>query len=254
MYEKVAYWFDIMGPELKHPNVLSENLYNMDETGCQLSAPTSVTVLVSKHDRTNSRGAVVKRESITVVECISADGRALPPTVVWPALTHRSTWLTHKTPDWHFGISEKGYVDTEISLYWIREVFDPWTRDRANGKPRVLVNDGFGTHESVELVRFCIENNITLCRLPSHTSHKLQPCDVGVFGPLKAAYRDQVDQLDLGGAGTVGKEHFTLLYDKAREKAFTSRNIRSGWSKAGLFPFNRDKVLRDIPRTQTNED
>jgi hypothetical protein len=24
MYEKVAYWFDIMGPELKHPNVLSE--------------------------------------------------------------------------------------------------------------------------------------------------------------------------------------------------------------------------------------
>jgi hypothetical protein len=103
-------------------------------------------------------------------------------------------------------------------------------------------------------VRFCIENNIILCRLPSHTSHKLQPCDVGVFGPLKAAYRDQVDQLDLGGAGTVGKEHFTLLYDKAREKAFTSRYIRSGWSRAGLFPFNRDKVLQDIPQPQNDQD
>ena len=42
----------------------------MDETGYQLSAPGSVTVLVSRHDRTNSRGAVVKRESITVVECV----------------------------------------------------------------------------------------------------------------------------------------------------------------------------------------
>jgi hypothetical protein len=29
-----------------------------------------------------------------------------------------------------------------------------------------------------------------LCRLPSHTSHKLQPCDVAVFAALKAAYRD----------------------------------------------------------------
>jgi hypothetical protein len=141
------------GPRIEASQRALRNLYNMDKTGYQLSAPTFMTVLVSKHDRTNSQGAVVKCESITVVECISADGRASPPTVVWPALTHRSTWLTHKTPDWHFGISEKGYVDTEISLYWIRQVFDPWTRDRANGKLRVLVNDGFGTHESVELVR-----------------------------------------------------------------------------------------------------
>lgn len=28
---------------------------------------------------------------------------------------------------------------------------------------------------------------------PSHTSHKLQACDVGVFATLKAVYRDQVE-------------------------------------------------------------
>src|ERR1700731_4483327 len=28
-------------------------------------------------------------------------------------------------------------------------------------------------------MKFCFEINIILCRLPSHTSHKLQPCDVG---------------------------------------------------------------------------
>ena len=32
-----------------------------------------------------------------------------------------------------------------------------------------------------------------LCRLPSHTSHKLQPYDTGIFGSLKTAYREQVD-------------------------------------------------------------
>lgn len=110
-----------------------------------------MTVLVSKHDRTNSRGAVVEPESITVEECVSAIGIALPPTVVWPALTHRSTWIAHETPDWHFGLSEKGYVDTKISLYWIRQVFEHWTRDRMNDKPRVLINNGFAIHETVNL-------------------------------------------------------------------------------------------------------
>lgn len=30
--------------------------------------------------------------------------------------------------------------------------------------------------------------------------------------------------------------------------ALTSRNIRAGWAKAGLFPFNPQKVLSEIPR------
>ena len=58
----------------------------------------------------------------------------------------------------------------------------------------------------------CFENNIILCRIPSHTSHKLQPCDVGVFGLLKAAYREDIERLYRGGADTVGKQHFTSLY------------------------------------------
>jgi hypothetical protein len=43
----------------------------------------------------------------------------------------------------------------------------------------------------------------------------------------------------------VRKQHFTLLYDRARTKAFTSRNVLSSWSKTGLRPLNLDKVLRD---------
>jgi len=115
-------------------------------------------------------------------------------------------------------------------------------------KPRVLICDGFATHETLEVLEFCLEKNIVLCRLPSHTSHKLQPCDISVFGPLKSAYRDQVERLERGGVGTIGKEHFTSLYSSARKCALTSRNIRAGWSKAGLFPFNATKVIQDIPQ------
>jgi hypothetical protein len=127
-------------------------------------------------------------------------------------------------------------------------VFNPQTKAQANQKPRILICDGFGTHESLEVMQYCFENNIILCRIPSHTSHKLQPCDIGVFGPLKAAYREEVERLYRGGADTVGKQHFTSLYGPARERSFTPRNIKAGWSAAGLQPFNPDRVLRGIQK------
>ena len=251
IYDKVAQWFAIIGPELRNPAIRAENVYNMDETGIQLSVLRTQKVLVSREDESGCRGTGVKRDLITAVECISADGRSLHPLIVWASTTHRSTWITHPTPGWHFAVSKSGYVDSEISLYWLQKVFDPQTRARANGKPRILINDGFTTHESLEVLQFCFENNIILCRLPSHTSHKLQPCDVSVFGPLKTAYREQVEKLYHGGANTIRKEHFTLLYSRARDAAFMPRNIRAGFAKTGLVPFNPDTVLRHVERPQS---
>jgi hypothetical protein len=248
IYQKTVDRFSIIGGEFANPAILPENVYNMAETGVLLSVLGALKVLVGRDDLRNYRGVGSKRTLITAIECISGDGRCLEPLVIWPAATHRSTWTTHPTPGWHYACSDTGYSNSSIALYWIRNVFDPLTKARAGGKPRVLISDGFASHESLEVMTFCFENNINLCRLPSHTSHKLQPCDVAVFGPLKTAYREQVERLFRGGADTIGKQHFTLLYSHAREAAMTARNIRSGWSKAGLFPFNPDRVLRSLAK------
>jgi hypothetical protein len=247
IYGKITHWFEVMKDVLQDPAVLVENVYNMDETGVMLSMPGSVKVLVSKDDMRDYRGARVKRTTVTAIECISGDGRYLNPMIIWPASTHRSNWTTFPTPGWQYACSESGYTDSKISLEWLKRIFDPETKERANKKPRVLVCDGFGTHETLEILEFCFENNILLCRLPSHTSHKLQPCDVATFAPLKAAYRDQVDRLEQGGVNTIGKEHFTSLYSPARGRAFTPKNIKAGFAASGLFPFNPDRVLRSMP-------
>ena len=112
----------------------------------------------------------------------------------------------------------------------------------------MLICDGFGTHETLEILEFCFANNIILCRLPSHTSHKLQPCDLAAFAPLKTSYRDEVERLNRGGVDNIGKQHFTYLYKPARDRALTRRNILAGWSAAGLFPFNPDRVIRSMPK------
>ena len=89
----------------------------------------------------------------------------------------------------------------------------------------MLIYNSFGIYKTLEILEFYFENNIILYRLPSHTSYKLQPYDVGVFTPLKAAYRDAVEQLFRGGIDTIGKEYFTCLYSPIRDKAFPKRNI-----------------------------
>ena len=178
IFEKITHWFEIVESVLQDPAVLAENIYNMDETGVMLSMPGSVKVLVGKDDIRDYRGARVKRELVTAIECISADGRYLTPMIIWPSSTHRSNWTTFPTPRWQYACSESGYTDSKISLEWLKRVFDPQTKERANQRPRVLISDGFGTHETLEILEYCFENNIILCRLPSHTSHKLQPCDV----------------------------------------------------------------------------
>jgi len=162
----------------------------MDETGVILSMLGSVKVLVSKYNKRDYRGARVKRTSVTAIECISGDGRYLKPMIIWLANTYRSNWTTFYTPGWQYACSDSGYTDSIISFEWLKRIFDPETKERANKRLRVLICDGFGTHETLEILEFCFENNILLCRLPSYTSHKLQPCDVAPFVLLKVAYRD----------------------------------------------------------------
>ena len=156
IYDKVVDWFPIIGKELAAPGILPENTFNMEETGVLLSVPNSLKVLVGRGELKTCRGAGVKRTLITAIECISADGRCLHPLIIWPAATHRSNWTTHPTPGWHYGHSETGYTDTCISLHWIKKVFDPLTKARAGGKPRLLINDGFSWRSEEEVIAACL--------------------------------------------------------------------------------------------------
>jgi len=129
IYDKVVHWFEVIEKVLTNPDVLQENVYNMDETGIMLSKLNSVRVLVGKDSKRGYRGARVKRTTITAIECVSGDGRYLNPMIIWPASTHRANWVTHPTPGWYYARSDSGYTDSYISLQWLQRVFDPETKE-----------------------------------------------------------------------------------------------------------------------------
>jgi hypothetical protein len=126
----MAYWFEVIGKELQKSAIRPENVYNMDGTGVMLGMLNYVKVLVGKEEIRRYRGARITRTVVTAVECISADDRCLDPIIIWPASTNRANWSTHPTPGWVYGLSGSGFTDSYISLQWLKQVFDPQTKQQ----------------------------------------------------------------------------------------------------------------------------
>ena len=112
----------------------------------------------------------------------------------------------------------------------------------------LLIFDGHHSHISFELIELAWKNNIHLLCLPPHTTHLLQPLDVGVFGPLKQAWKKILKEHQIETcAGTVTKEDFPGLISRLWERSFKAAHIKSGFRKTGLHPLSRDAIPVDCP-------
>jgi hypothetical protein len=129
-------------------------------------------------------------------------------------------------------------------LKWLKEVFIPETKPCHKGDWRLLILDGHSTHITVDFMWEAYKNRVQLLYLPAHSSHLTQPLDLALFSPLKTYYRQETSHLDfLDHAAPVMKRNFLECYDRASEKAFTSKNCRSGFRAAGIWPFEPEQVV-----------
>ena len=151
-----------------------------------------------------------------------------------------------------FATSPNGYTDHELSYEWVSKIFHPATIERCRGHTRLLVMDGHSSHLTGDLLGFCHDNNILPICLPSHTTHVLQPLDVGCFGPLAHYYRMEVEEACINGLDSVSKCDFLRFYAEARQKAFTPETVCSSFSESGIVPFNPSVVYdKLIPNEDT---
>ena len=82
--------------------------------------------------------------------------------------------------------------------------------------------------------------------MPPHSSHLLQPLDVGCFSPLKVAYSRQIENLMRLRINHITKLEFFPAFKEAFKTAFTKQNIKSGFRATGLVPYSPDNVLCNL--------
>ena len=111
----------------------------------------------------------------------------------------------------------------------------------------MLILDGYESHISSLLLDWLDDKRVILACLLSHTSHFLQPLDVGLFGPLQKAYGKRVGELSTRGHTSINKPLFLEILTDARQEVYTTRNARGAWRGSGIWPHNPHVVLSKLP-------
>ena len=106
--------------------------------------------------------------------------------------------------------------------------------------------DGHESHSSHEFHKYCKEEKIIVLCMPAHSSHLLQPLDVGCFSPLKRAYGDEISSLARYGSKQIKKEAFLPAFKVAFERSIIKENICASFRGAGLVPHNPEAVLSKL--------
>lgn len=96
----------------------------------------------------------------------------------------------------------------------------------------------YSSHIHINELDFCKENNIVLLSFPPHCSHKLQPLDRSVYGPLKKAINTTCDAWMRKHPGkTMTIYDIPGIVKTAMPLALTQTNIQAGFRKTGLIDF-----------------
>ena len=137
-----------------------------------------------------------------------------------------------------------GWTNNDIGLEWLQRLFESHT---TTNLPRLLLMDGHGSHLSRGYWQHAIDRKIFLVCLPPHTSHLLQPLDVGVFAPESHWISEELNRPSLLGATSISPARMLELLAAARPRAFTYRNITRAWKKTGMVPLTPSVVLEKLP-------
>lgn len=178
--------FDIHGRVRESHQYNAADVWNMDETGLSTVHKTKF-VVASKGTR--CVGAISSGErgtNVTMALAVSAAGDKIPPFFVYPRAKFQDRFLLHGTANARGVANGSGWQTNDTFLKWL-PTFKNYAI-RSSTEKTLLIMDNHESHMTIAGLDFCKENNIEVLTLPPHTSHRMQPLDRGVFGPLKTYF------------------------------------------------------------------
>jgi DDE superfamily endonuclease/Tc5 transposase-like DNA-binding protein len=241
----VERWFDDYRHQITIHGICPEDIYNFDETGFQIGVGKDQWIVTREPRKKIFNGSNTNRESVTVVECVSTDGFVCPPLIILSGKQVLLRWFDAIQEDEHLAVTDTGYINDQLAYQWI-QYFHKWTAPRAKGAWRLLFCDRFGSHLTRQVLEFCEKVQILPFFLPAHTSHILQPLDVGVFSVYKQYHAKVVEEATMTGCQKFTKDEFLHAIASIRQKTFRPSTIAVGWKLTGLWPINSDQVTKGL--------
>lgn len=212
-------------------------IYNIDETGLTtvLQAPKIIAQCGKK--QVGQIVSAERGELVTLCGIINAAGCSIPPAFVFPRVRFKDQFLVG-APTGSLGLATRsGWMTKELFPLVLRHIkeYSHCSKD----DPILLLMDNHCSHISIETISYAKDNGIVVLTFPPHCSHKLQPLDVAVYGPFKAAAKVFLSdwmRTNPGKPATIYE--MAQIAAKAHQQSFTPKNISSAFSKTGIWPVN----------------
>ncbi|KAF7352031.1 hypothetical protein MVEN_01165400 [Mycena venus] len=244
--EAVKSWVDLVQKWIVDKGVSPDRIYGMDESGYPTGYTGKERVVGARGTKTQHKQGGASRQNITALVTIRGDGKmVVPPMVIFPGVNYQTAWNNGNTINAFIAKSINGWTNGELGYEWLVKVFDPATKEEANGLPRVLLLDGHSSHYSQKFLDYARANNIILLGYPPHCTHALQGLDVVCFAKHKACWQAAIVAFETRTMREVSKAEFMTVWVPAYLEAFDESTVRAAFKVTGVAPFNPDFVTAE---------
>ncbi|CAI6376212.1 unnamed protein product [Macrosiphum euphorbiae] len=232
--------------EISLSGIPPQNIINYDETNF-VDDPGRIKVLVRKTSKHADNIMDSTKSATSVMFSVDDAGSMLPIYVVYKSTQLWDSWTTEGPEKCRSNRTPSGWFNKSFFEDWFITVVIPHFR-RLEGN-KVVIGNNLASHMSMKIIQLCKENDIKFIFLPPNSTHSTQPLDVSCFMPIKIAWRKVLKAYKRFRRGTIQKENFPRLLKKTLENLSVSQitNIKAGFEATGIYPIDREKVLKRLP-------
>lgn len=134
-------YFDNLARELK--NVPPSNIINYDETNLT-DDPGRKKIIAKRGCRYPERICNTSKSAVSVMCAASADGKFLPPDVVYKAKNLYTSWTVGGPKGARYNRSSSGWFDAISFSDWVKKIVLPFVKDLPGKK--YLIGDNLSSH------------------------------------------------------------------------------------------------------------
>lgn len=206
--------------------VPSDRVFNLDE----------IALVVENAD--------AEKVVVTACCCVSANGYALPPFMIFPCHKFRRQLLKGYASGVCGIASSEGVVDDHLFLLVLQHF-----RDLVRTTPQykaVLIVDDDECHVTINSIDFCERWGIELVTLPPQSAGRLQPIERYTYKMLKSYFNSACAKFRATNADyAVSVYDVSALFNSIYPLAFTEENIIRGFNETGLYPLD-ERVFAEV--------
>jgi DDE superfamily endonuclease len=181
---------------------------------------------------------------------VNAIGTSIPPIFIFPLKRYKEMFIRGGPVGCIGTANGSGWMQEEDFLIFLQHFVSHVRPSKSS--PALLIMDNHSSHVNVKVIDYCKNHGIILLTFPPHCSHKLQPLDRSLFGPLKRYYNMESDCWMKSHPGrTMSMYDIPELVSRALPKAATPSNITAGFACTGIYPFDPD-IFSDIDFMPSN--